>query len=122
MTAYALSRADGSVVIMRIVDPNTNIAAEVVKLQSVVPGLAFVSQRIVTEAEIPTANRANRNAWKDTGSAVVVDPAKIPVPPLPETTPTTPEDLERVVRSLLPSRAVADAALIQAKKDRGKPF
>ena len=48
--------------------------------------------------------------------------AFLPPPPLPETTPTISEDLERVVRSLLPSKIAADAALIQAKKDRGKPF
>jgi hypothetical protein len=73
MRTLAITRTDGGISIMRVLQDDANLDQEVGKC-----GLDVVDYRVIEEADVPT-DRTFRNAWTDTQEAIEVDMEKAKV-------------------------------------------
>jgi hypothetical protein len=67
---YAITKTDGSVALMRLIDPEATVESEIAKWPD--QGQSVVSIAAVTEARIPR-RRTFREAWRFASGSVVVD-------------------------------------------------
>ncbi len=74
----AITRADGSLAIMHFVTKAEFIRVatdEAINAEIAKAGIRATSWRRITLRDLPT-NRIDRDAWIDTGSAIMIDPAR----------------------------------------------